>query len=298
MNKYNVTITETLKKTVEVEAESLEDAKEKVNDEWKDGIYILDADNFTDVQFEAQEVPSLTKLKIYQVNMDRDKNRVAFQGLNSLAAIQGSIQIDKSIYDEVFNGTMNINNLEETFYIFNQQQPEGYTGRSLSVSDVIEIESSEKIIPGFYYCDTVGFQEIEFAEQKQNKETMKVVLLKPFEYARAAEIGMSLEAMQAVVGGLIEPAYYFDEEVCLICNEEGKINGMPLNRAIYDKDKNMIDIIAGTAFICDCSGQNFGSLTEEQIKRYTEQFKKPERFVRINGKIRAIPFKPDKERER
>ena len=127
---------------------------------------------------------------------------------------------------------------------------------------------------------------------------MKVVLLKPFEYARAAEIGTSLEAMQAVVGGLIEPAYYFDEEVCLICNEEGKINGMPLNRAIYDKDKNMIDIIAGTAFSCDCSGQNFGSLTEEQIKRYTEQFKKPERFVRINGKIRAIPFKPDKECER
>ena len=73
---------------------------------------------------------------------------------------------------------------------------------------------------------------------------------------------------------------------------------MPLNRAIYDKDKNMIDIIAGTAFICDCSGPNFGSLTEEQIKRYTEQFKKPERFVRINGKIRAVPFKPAKEPER
>ena len=262
MNKYNVTITETLKKTVEVEAESLEKAKDKVSDEWTDGTYILDADNFTDVQFEAQEVPSLTKLKIYQVNMDRDKNRVAFQGLNSLAAIQGSIQIDKSIYDEVFNGTMNINNLEETFYIFNQQQPEGYTGRSLSVSDVIEIESSEKIIPGFYYCDTVGFQEIEFAEQKQNKETMKVVLLKPFEYARAAEIGTSLEAMQAVVGGLIEPAYYFDEEVCLICNEEGKVANLKPNLG-FD-----LDYIAGDCFLIgdDSKNNTFKSIDLKEIK--------------------------------
>lgn len=298
MNKYNVTITETLKKTVEVEAESLDKAKEKVSDEWKDGTFILDADDFKEVEFEAQEVSSPTILKIYQVNTDRDKNRVVFQGLNSLAAIQGTKQIDKSIYDEVFNGTMNINNLEDLFYIFNQQHPEGYTGRSLSVSDVVEIESSESVDPGFYYCDTVGFEKIEFAEPKQKKDVMKVVLLEPFKYARVAEIGTSLEAMQAVVGGLIEPAYFFDEEVCLICNEEGKINGMPLNRSVYDKNRKMIDIIAGPAFICDCSGQNFGSLSDEQIIRYIKQFKNPEKFVRINGQICAVPFKPQKGRER
>ena len=53
LREFEVTITETLQKTVIVEAKSRDEAEEKVNDEWKNGDYILDADHFKGVTFEA-----------------------------------------------------------------------------------------------------------------------------------------------------------------------------------------------------------------------------------------------------
>ena len=58
---------------------------------------------------------------------------------------------------------------------------------------------------------------------------MKVVMVEPGQYARAAEIGNELESMQAAVGGLIDCAYPWREKVCIVCNDEGLINGMPMN---------------------------------------------------------------------
>ena len=51
MKEYDVTITETLEMTVTVEAESREEARQKVADNWKNGEYILDAESFKDVEF-------------------------------------------------------------------------------------------------------------------------------------------------------------------------------------------------------------------------------------------------------
>lgn len=131
------------------------------------------------------------------------------------------------------------------------------------------------------------------------KEKIKVLLLEPNKLARVSEIDSTLEGMQKIVGGSIEAAYFFDEPVCLVCNEDGKVSGLDLNRAIYDNENKMIDIIAGTAFICDSSGENFGSLSDEQQKKYEQQFKYPERFYKINNEIKAVPFKPvDRNYER
>ena len=47
------------------------------------------------------------------------------------------------------------------------------------------------------------------------------------------EIDDTLEAMQKVVGGDIEKYMPFDDDVAIICNEEGKVNGLPPNRAVY-----------------------------------------------------------------
>ena len=60
----------------------------------------------------------------------------------------------------------------------------------------------------------------------ENEKKIKVVLLEPGKLARAAEIDASLAGMQKTVGGLIEPFYPFEEQVCIVCNEESKINGM------------------------------------------------------------------------
>ena len=47
------------------------------------------------------------------------------------------------------------------------------------------------------------------------------------------EIEDTLEAMQETVGGYIEEYMPFDDEVAIVCKEEGKMNGAELNRAIY-----------------------------------------------------------------
>lgn len=126
---------------------------------------------------------------------------------------------------------------------------------------------------------------------------IRVVLLEPGKVARAVEIDAALENMQKIVGGLIEPYYPFEEEVCIVCNDEGKINGMPPNRSVKNEDGVMLDFIFGAAFICDCSGENFGSLSDEQLTRYKKQFRYPEQLIKLNGEIMGIPYSPrDMER--
>jgi hypothetical protein len=130
------------------------------------------------------------------------------------------------------------------------------------------------------------------------QNAIRVVLVEPGKLARIAEVGTTLDAMQRTVGGDIEAYYPFEEQVCIVCNEEGKINGLPLNRAIRDADAGEIaDIIAGTFFICDCSGESFGSLSSEQQKRYLEKYRLPERFFRSRDGIESVPYKPQ-NRER
>lgn len=78
-------------------------------------------------------------ITIYQINMGRDHNRIAFEGLDLLKLYQGSDKIDSRIYDRVFEGEVDCKDLEDVYRKFNLEHPEGYKGRSLSVSDVVEI---------------------------------------------------------------------------------------------------------------------------------------------------------------
>ena len=109
---------------------------------------------------------------------------------------------------------------------------------------------------------------------------MKVVLVEPGKVPRLAEIGDALEDMQNVVGGLIQAVYPFEEPVALICNEEGKLLGLPLNRLLLDENGLVYDVIAGTFFLCAAppDSENFESLSEEQLARYQELFRNPELF--------------------
>lgn len=422
------------------------------------------------------------KIKIYQVNHDRDQNNMAFMNTDFL---QRHGDIDCASYDEVFYGEVDAKTLEDVYRIFNTAHPEGYRGRSLSVSDVVEVRDGS-VKTGFYFCDSIGFAEIDFdaakakpleievtmktehltvfghygtwyaidtanvdgrdyylmeheeygdeaehlivdkhgeliledvyngfdeetvdeirsrAEPEQlEPKTITVVLVEPGKQARKAEIDASLHGLQKTVGGDIESMYPFEEQVCIVCNCEGKINGLPLNRAIREEDtetdmsyqelkrflsdaessgrhecgyivfsqdsftepypleartyavssqnkvfqenmggysiygssldgsdicvrlegymadehggkngwkiercyikeegKDILDIIAGTFFICDCSGESFGSLSQEQLDRYIEKYKNPERFARVNGEIIAVPYKTDMGRTR
>ena len=385
------------------------------------------------------------KIKIYQINLDRDEEGVAFESLEWME--NHHFSLDSTIYDTVFDGEVDGDTLEDVFRTFNIERPEDFKGRSLSVSDIVEVVEPPCVVgiietesgpittyqftdyasyvakqeilrdqghefvahdcmglkkytiePGCYFCDSIGFQMVEFDTQKAQEmkkdKTIKVVLVEPGKEARIAEIDSSLAGMQRIVGGMIEPFYPFEESVCIVCNDEGKISGLPLNRAIreepqqedlsYNELRNrfreaetsgkhmvgyvtftedsfdrpyseksrtyvfgsdnkafqpdmggysifasaldgsdpcvrldglmaaehggkdgwkiercyvmeesneIIDIIAGTFFICDCSGENFDSLSEEQLQRFSEKYKNPEHFIRMNGVIQAIPYK-------
>ena len=126
------------------------------------------------------------------------------------------------------------------------------------------------------------------------KETITVLLVEPEKHPRPVEIGTGLEDLQEAVGGFIEVTYPFDDTAALVVNEEGKINGMQLNRALRDEKGEIYDIVAGSFLVVGLTEENFGSLTLEQMKTYEEQFHSPEVFMKMGKSIMAIPI-PDED---
>lgn len=111
---------------------------------------------------------------------------------------------------------------------------------------------------------------------------MKILLIESEKIPRPLEIEPSLKSMQKLVGGPIQAVYPFEEPVALICHEEGKLLGLPLNRVLRSPETGEIyDIIAGPFFLCSAppNSDHFESLTEEQLKRYTKRFFSVEYFV-------------------
>ena len=124
---------------------------------------------------------------------------------------------------------------------------------------------------------------------------MRVLVVEPERRPEAREIDGSLKSMQEIVGGLIQPVYPFDDPVVLVCNDEGKVMNLPLNRGLRDKDGQIYDIVSGTFFLCGVPGDSdhFSSLTTEQIKRYEERFHTPEMFWGMDGRIVCLPLEVD-----
>lgn len=188
MKEFEVTITETLEKKITVEALSKDEAEQAVRDMWNDEDIILDADDFIDVSFNADD------------------------------------------------------------------------GKELSAAN----------------------------ESKK----LDVLLVEPGQYARMTTIDAGLKSLQKTVGGDIEAAYFFDDPVALVCQEEGKINGSELNRAVRDADGEILDIIAGKFFICGLGEEDFTSLPEGLQKKYEDMFHQPETFLKMGRSITAIPIEP------
>lgn len=98
---------------------------------------------------------------------------------------------------------------------------------------------------------------------------LRTLLVKENELPEEVEVPNNLSSLQKMVGGLIEYYYMLDiEDAVIICNEEGKINGMGPNREVGR------DIIFGPFLIVGDDpdmGEN-RSLTEEQITKFKEMF--------------------------
>lgn len=101
---------------------------------------------------------------------------------------------------------------------------------------------------------------------------IRVLKIEPGRPPEEVKMANTLEALQEAVGGLIE-VVTLDSDVCLICNDEGKLIGLPGNRRLRG------DIIAGTFVIVGDDGEGgLCSLSDDAVRQYTEQFATPELF--------------------
>ena len=114
------------------------------------------------------------------------------------------------------------------------QMPYGLKGTVKFVDDAGQIhmswENGSSLALNIYE-DT--FEKVEAPEK------ISVILVEPGRYPKLIEIEDTLEAMQSLVEGDIEEYMPFEDEVAIICNEEGKMNGLPLNRAVYSEPENV-----------------------------------------------------------
>ena len=119
---------------------------------------------------------------------------------------------------------------------------------------------------------------------------MNVLMVEPGKAPYEMQIGSDLQSMQALVGGYLEAVYPFEQPVALVCNEYGKRDGLPFNRALRDSDGNVYDIIAGNFFIAGLGQSDFADLPRELAEQFAERFRQPEMFLRMGDKIVAAPM--------
>ena len=186
-------------------------------------------------------------VRIYQINMKRDANNVAFMNYESLPKFQGSSEIDSSLYDKVFEGEVNCFTLEKLYQIFNLEHPAGYKGRSMSVSDVVEIIDGITGKSYFNYCDSFGFQTVSFEPEKtqisdhclslSGQEKISVLFVPVGKAPVVKEIPNTYEAMKEMVGGGLGEYMPFEDDAAIVCNRDGKQEKLPMNRAVYQPQK-------------------------------------------------------------
>ena len=101
---------------------------------------------------------------------------------------------------------------------------------------------------------------------------MKVVVVRPNKSAVLEEIENTLEAMQSLVGGYIEAINPWNDGALLVCNEEGKLKGLPWNRPVVWPGGGT-DIIMGTFFLCCATPDgDFCDLREDLVEKYMRKY--------------------------
>ena len=89
------------------------------------------------------------------------------------------------------------------------------------------------------------------------ENTLSVLKIAPGQYPQQVEIDNDLKALQQAVGGTIAAVYPFADPVTIICNDEGKLMGLPLNRALRDENGEVYDAVAGTFLVVGLGEEDF-----------------------------------------
>jgi len=133
----------------------------------------------------------------------------------------------------------------------------------------------------FYFTDQSNMTLSQFINNESpDKEQIIVVIVEPLRKPYQTKMDNGLTPLQQKVGGYIEIIRPFgNDKSCLICNEEGKLLGLPLNREIN------ADVIAGTFIIAGLDDDvEIASLNDKQVDMYKEKFHDIELFeIKVVG---------------
>ena len=173
--------------------------------------------------------------------------------------------------------------------------------RTVSVEAASQ-EEAEKIVTKAwnnedYVLDSADFVGVDFKtvgeQELSESRKMEVLLVQPGMYPQKTTIGTELKDFQDAVGGTIAASYPFDDPVAIVYNDEGKLTGLPLNRALRDEDGRMYDAVAGTFLVVGWGEEDFASLSPELAQKYEKQFHQPETFLKLGNRLLVIPVPDD-----
>ena len=125
------------------------------------------------------------------------------------------------------------------------------------------------------------------------EELIKVVLCKVGERAKVVTIPNNLETFQKIVNDIIS-LFFIDDQHAIICGDNSKIYGYPLNRCVFDEKHKPIEIIAGDFLIVDASDEDFKSLTSNDAVKLAKQYEWPEDIFLVGNEIMSFPYDPAK----
>ena len=127
---------------------------------------------------------------------------------------------------------------------------------------------------------------------EQETNTLTVLEIAPSQYPKQVKIDNDLKALQQAVGGSIGATYPFDNPVAIVYNDDEKLMGLPLNRALRDEHGEAYDVIAGTFLVVGLGEEDFASLTPELAEKFEKQFHQPESFIPLGRRMLVVPV-PD-----
>ncbi len=170
--------------------------------------------------------------------------------------------------------------------------------KTVSVTAATKEEAEKKVREGYfnseYVLDADDFTQVKFTAGESREATrsdgqLDVLLVRPGEFPHKAQIGSELDDLQLAGGGYMQEVY-LGEDAGIICNEEGKLNGLPMNRALRDEDGQLYDIVAGDFLVVGLGEEDFTSLSPEQMEKYEKQFHSPEAFVKMGRGWVVLPI--------
>ena len=223
---------------------------------------------------------------VYNIfNGFRDSNIGTYQGHSlSISDVVEIVDDIPEIYgkiDFLYAGEDHIGKVGDTVYYtdaeaFNNEIEESQDcGRPIK-AEIIADQHLKLTEPGFYFCDSIGWQKIEFDKaQSAEMDGIRMLMILPHHPPVETYVKDELDRLQLAVSdhgedALIEFTYPFDDDCIMLGNEEAKLNGMEGNRRIGNS------IYAGPLYVTRDNGVGgLCSLTDEQVQKYSEMFAEP-----------------------